>query len=73
MSVLVDFPTMSGGPALSSCRPLIALLDENDHALKQFALEKLVYCLLQRIIRVNITLTRWDLCRILSLIFIGQK
>ena len=43
MSVAVEFPTVSVGPVLSSCRPLIALLDENDHALKQFALEKLVF------------------------------
>ncbi len=72
MSVLVDFPTMSGGPALSSCRPLIALLDENDHALKQFALEKLVCLCLQKIQRSR-SLYDELLFRIPSLIFIGQK
>jgi len=34
-------PAMSTGPALTSCRPLIALLDENDQTLKQFALQKM--------------------------------
>jgi hypothetical protein len=33
---------LSTGPALSSCRPLLSLLDESDQSLKQFALQKLV-------------------------------
>eukprot|EP00286_Rhodomonas_abbreviata_P028988 CAMPEP_0181315834 /NCGR_PEP_ID=MMETSP1101-20121128/15581_1 /TAXON_ID=46948 /ORGANISM="Rhodomonas abbreviata, Strain Caron Lab Isolate" /LENGTH=911 /DNA_ID=CAMNT_0023423057 /DNA_START=149 /DNA_END=2881 /DNA_ORIENTATION=- len=40
-AVAVGLPAMSSGPALTSCRPLIALLDESDQALKQFALQKM--------------------------------
>jgi hypothetical protein len=38
---MVHMPA-SAGPALTSCRTLIAFLDEEDYALKGFALENLV-------------------------------
>mmetsp|Transcript_62041 Transcript_62041/g.147835 ORF Transcript_62041/g.147835 Transcript_62041/m.147835 type:complete len:1013 (-) Transcript_62041:62-3100(-) len=36
-----SFPMLSSGPALTSCRPLLSLLDESDQTLKVYALKKL--------------------------------
>ena len=36
------FPLVTG-PALTSCRPLLSLLDESDQTLKVYALQKLVH------------------------------
>ena len=46
MAVAVSvMPGMAAAPRLTSCRTLIAFLDEDDHALKSFALENLVLVL----------------------------
>lgn len=43
MAVAVSsMPGVSAAPRLTSCRTLIAFLDEDDHALKNFALENIV-------------------------------
>ena len=50
MAVAVSvMPGMAAAPRLTSCRTLIAFLDEDDHALKSFALENLVLVLSQTI------------------------
>ncbi|EKX51464.1 26S proteasome regulatory complex, subunit RPN2 [Guillardia theta CCMP2712] len=37
----MGFPAVSSGPLLASCRPLLSLLAENEHKLKQYALEQM--------------------------------